>query len=176
MAALETTTNRGEGKAKAGFGKAIRQLRRECGLSQNGLALRLGVTPHSVAQWEAERQEPNKWNYLALLKLAQECPSGETGLLLVRRLGDLVETRLLPRGAGKIQAFEGRDREAEVKVEGEADAELFRYFNDAAMGLNELFEAAKANRGAREELRHLADRLVKRSGDWRRMKYLKKKA
>jgi hypothetical protein len=42
-----------------------------------------------------------------------------------------------------------------------------RYYNDAAIALNELYEVALDSEGAQEVLRRVADDLVKRAGDWR---------
>ena len=50
-----------------------------------------------------------------------------------------------------------------------------RYYNDAVMALDQLFLAAQDSPGALEELRSFAEQLVTRAGDWRRMKYPKKK-
>ena len=60
-----------------------------------------------------------------------------------------------------------------VKDLGKHDAAITRYYNDAVMGLDELFEAALTSDAARDELRAEADRLVKRGIEWRDLKYSK---
>ncbi|MGD0696417.1 MAG: hypothetical protein ABSB82_16470 [Terriglobia bacterium] len=60
-----------------------------------------------------------------------------------------------------------------AKPHGEGSPPI-RYFNNAALALNELYEAAVVNDGALEELRHFADQLLESAGKWRRVKYLKK--
>jgi hypothetical protein len=46
-----------------------------------------------------------------------------------------------------------------------------RYYNDAVMALDALFQAALSSAGAREELRAEAERLMKRGVQWRDAKY-----
>jgi hypothetical protein len=49
-------------------------------------------------------------------------------------------------------------------------------YSDAAEGLNLVWEAAMGGHaGARTVLADLADKLTARGGDWRRMKYVKRR-
>jgi hypothetical protein len=53
---------------------------------------------------------------------------------------------------------------------------LLRYYHDAVMGIEILWEAGDAGHaGAAEALRRLADIITQRAGDWRRLKYIKTK-
>ena len=51
------------------LGERIAQLRREAGLSQEGLAERMGVSRQAVSKWENGSSEPSTANLLALAKL-----------------------------------------------------------------------------------------------------------
>jgi hypothetical protein len=58
----------------------------------------------------------------------------------------------------------------------EQEEEILRLYSDAVEGLNLVWEAAMAGHtGAREVLADLADKLATRGGNWRQMKYIKKR-
>jgi hypothetical protein len=60
---------------------------------------------------------------------------------------------------------------ADINCPGKADEKLAaRYYNDALIALDELYEVAHGSAGALEELRSFADQLLTRAGDWRRLK------
>jgi len=52
---------------------------------------------------------------------------------------------------------------------GESEPAPARYYNDAVMGLDLLFEAAQVSGGALEELHHFADDLVAHAGRWQKI-------
>lgn len=161
-------------RARPDYADAVRDLRRQCGLSQYTLALELGVTPHTVSQWETARQQPGSFNYLKLQELAKAKEKDSLARLFGEKLRG-PSARLAQATAG------GRgDRPAESARRGEPASEdqeeILRDFNDAETGINILYEAAAAGQpGAADTLRDLADRINKRAGDWRRMKYRRPK-
>ena len=53
------------------------------GLTQIGLASKLGITKKSVAEWEQGRQEPSHRRYIQLAKMAE----GEQVLWFLERVG-----------------------------------------------------------------------------------------
>jgi transcriptional regulator with XRE-family HTH domain len=126
------------------------------GETQEGMARRLGVSLSGYKFWEAGSRTPSAgW----ILKLQALCPNEETRGLLSLRFE-------APRADPKRES----DRELT-----EVQEKILRDYNDAATGLNILYEVADAgNRGAAEALRKFAEQINKTAGDWRRMKYLRK--
>ena len=61
----------------------VRALRRVIGLSQSGLARRLGVTRDAVASWEQGKREPGAINYLRMAGLCD----GDLAASFTRRAG-----------------------------------------------------------------------------------------
>ena len=53
------------------------------GLTQTGLASKLGITKKTVAEWEQGRQEPSNRRYIQLAKIAE----GEQALWFLERIG-----------------------------------------------------------------------------------------
>ena len=53
------------------WSQQIKAVRRNPGLTQTGLASKLGITKKSVAEWEQGRQEPSARRYVQLAKLAE---------------------------------------------------------------------------------------------------------
>ena len=51
---------------RTGIGKIVRNARQSCGLTQNQLAQRLGVTQQSISSIEAERSTPNLFTLLLI--------------------------------------------------------------------------------------------------------------
>lgn len=49
----------------------IKAFRRECGLTQQGLAARLGITKKIVADWEQGRQEPSARRWIEMARMAR---------------------------------------------------------------------------------------------------------
>lgn len=138
------------------FADAVRAVREALGETQEGMARRLGVSLSGYKFWESGDRTPSAgW----ILKLQALCPDSDT-----RSLFGLKPVSTHPDHPG------GSGRKLTEEQE-----EILRNYNDAATGINILFEVAEAgHRGAAEALRKLADEINKRAGDWRRMKYLKK--
>lgn len=121
------------------IGQRIKSLRKERGLTQGALALRLGVTQQAVAKWEAENSAPD---YHMLVKLARaldiepELLFGEGGP--DRRsppVGRLDIRPVLPRGQklipilGEVKAGYGLPaEEEELGLEPAAVNDPARYF------------------------------------------------
>ena len=61
----------------------LKAFRRSTGLSQTGLASKLGITKKTVAEWEQGRQEPSARRYVQLAKMAEE----EQALWFLERVG-----------------------------------------------------------------------------------------
>jgi transcriptional regulator with XRE-family HTH domain len=127
------------------IGQAIRQMRVRSGLTQEDFSRRLGCRLRALQRWEA----------------GESIPSGDW-LLKVLVLGR-------PTGALALFGITEPDRgPLEQGLEMSVGGELARYFNNALEGLKLLYEAAAAGSpGARESLRHEADRLVERAAQWR---------
>ena len=140
------------------LGTAILSLRKRLGLTQLQLSQRLGgFDPEYIRRWERGKVIPSGEIILALLQL---CPDEES-----RALFGLKSPISNPKSATPVRAPAPGD-----------DAELVRYFNDGATGLDILYEAAAAGHpGAKEALRNEADRLVRRATEWRDFKYKKMK-
>lgn len=139
----------------------IYRVRKDLGMTQAQFAHEMGVSVTAAARWEACARRPDRWKLRhMLLKL----PPGPAASLIEEAIGQTREEVLAEFGAS-----------AGVR-EVSPDDDLLRSFNDASIGLNLLYEAARAgHRGARQVLADLADRINKRAGDWRQMKYLKLK-
>ncbi len=69
----------------------IKAFRRTAGLSQTGLASKLGITKKTIAEWEQGRQEPGPRCYVQLAKMAE----GEQALRFLERVG--LDRRFLRR-------------------------------------------------------------------------------
>ena len=65
------------------WSQQIKAFRRNAGLSQTGLASKLGITKKTVAEWEQGRQEPSARRYVQLAKMAE----GEQSLWFLERVG-----------------------------------------------------------------------------------------
>ncbi len=63
------------------WSQQIKTFRRSVGLSQTGLASKLGITKKTVAEWEQGRQEPGPRRYIQLAKMA----AGEQALWFLER-------------------------------------------------------------------------------------------
>lgn len=139
----------------------IYRVRKDLGMTQAQFAHEMGVSVTTVARWETRTRRPDKWKLRhMLLKL----PPGQAASLVEAAIGQTREEVLAELGA----TAEMRDVSP--------DDDLLRSFNDASIGLNLLYEAARAGHtGARHVLADLADRINKRAGDWRQMKYVKLK-
>jgi len=64
------------------WSQQIKAFRRNAGLSQTGLASKLGITKKTVAEWEQGRQEPSARRYVQLAKMAE----GEEALWFLERV------------------------------------------------------------------------------------------
>jgi hypothetical protein len=60
-------------------------------------------------------------------------------------------------------------------VPSRTERQATRYYNDAALALDLLYEAALVSPGALQELQAEAERLLQRGTQWRDMKYILKK-
>jgi transcriptional regulator with XRE-family HTH domain len=65
------------------WSQQIKVFRRSAGLSQTGLASKLGITKKTVAEWEQGRQEPGPRRYIQLAKMAER----EQALWFLERVG-----------------------------------------------------------------------------------------
>ena len=65
------------------WSQQIKAFRHGLGLTQTGLASKLGVTKKTVAEWEQGRQEPGPRRYVQLAKMAE----GEQALWFLERIG-----------------------------------------------------------------------------------------
>ena len=65
------------------WSQQIKAFRRSAGLTQIGLASKLGVTKKTVAEWEQGRQEPSARRYVQLAKIAE----GQRALWFLERIG-----------------------------------------------------------------------------------------
>ncbi len=65
------------------WSQQIKAFRRSVGLSQTGLASKLGITKKTVAEWDQGRQEPSAWRYIQLAKMADD----EQVLWFLERVG-----------------------------------------------------------------------------------------
>jgi DNA-binding transcriptional regulator YiaG len=73
------------------WSQQLKTFRHVLGLSQTGLASKLGITKKTVAEWEQGRQEPGPRRYVQLAKLAK----GEQVLWFLERVG--VDRKFLGR-------------------------------------------------------------------------------
>ena len=73
------------------WSQQIKTFRRSVGLTQTGLASKLGITKKTVAEWEQGRQEPSHRRYIQLAKMAE----GEQVLWFLEHIG--VDRKLLSR-------------------------------------------------------------------------------
>ena len=51
------------------FGKNLRQIREQCGISQQELAEMVGTTQPRISEWERDRVEPSLYNILKLIEI-----------------------------------------------------------------------------------------------------------
>ncbi len=65
------------------WSQQIKAFRRSAGLSQTGLASKLGITKKIVGEWEQGRKEPSHRRYIQLAKMAE----GEQALWFLERIG-----------------------------------------------------------------------------------------
>ncbi len=65
------------------WSQQLKGFRRSAGLTQSGLASKLGITKKTVAEWEQGRQEPSARRYVQLAKMAK----GEQALWFLERVG-----------------------------------------------------------------------------------------
>lgn len=154
---LAYTTVKTKMKAvQAPLAEAIRELQETLHETQEGMARRLGCTLGAYSRWVRGERIPSSDGLIKMLAL---CPDDKTRAEFGLKFE--VSNPRRPGGPG-----------ARLSQEEE---ELLRHYNDAVTGINILYEAAQAGRsGAQEILHDLAQRINKRAGDWRRMKYLKK--
>jgi transcriptional regulator with XRE-family HTH domain len=139
------------------LGHAVLSLRKKLGWSQEKLAREIGCNGGSgtVRQWEKNRR---RINLLALQKMIDLSPDEETRLLF---------------DPGRILSSEV-GQSAKPSPQPRTDPELEVLASVCLDGVNLVYEAAAAgHEAAREVLRDLADKLVTRGGNWRRMKYLR---
>jgi transcriptional regulator with XRE-family HTH domain len=73
------------------WSQRIKAFPRSVGLSQTGLASKLGITKKTVAEWEQGRQEPRPRRYIQLAKMAE----GEQALWFLEHVG--LDRRFLRR-------------------------------------------------------------------------------
>lgn len=134
---------------------AIRELQNSLGETQEGMARRLGCTLGAYSKWvRGERVPGDEW----LLEMLALCPDDEARAAFGLKFE--VTNPRRPGGPGRKLT--------------EAQEERLRNYNDAVTGINILYEVAEAGHAdADEVLRDLADRINKRAGDWRRVKYSK---
>ncbi len=65
------------------WSQQFKAFRRSTGLSQTGLASKLGITKKTVAEWEQGRQESGPRRYIQLAKMAE----GEQALWFLEQVG-----------------------------------------------------------------------------------------
>ena len=65
------------------WSQQIKAVRRNPGLTQTGLASKLGITKKTVGEWEQGRQEPSARRYVQLAKMAE----GEQALWFLEQIG-----------------------------------------------------------------------------------------
>ncbi len=65
------------------WSQQLKAFRRSAGLTQTGLASKLGITKKTVAEWEQGRKEPSARRYIKLAKMAE----GEQVLWFLERIG-----------------------------------------------------------------------------------------
>ncbi len=65
------------------WSQQIKAFRHGLGLTQTGLASKLGITKKTVAEWEGGRQEPGPHRYIQLAKMAER----EQVLWFLERIG-----------------------------------------------------------------------------------------
>ncbi len=73
------------------WSQQLKAFRRSAGLTQTGLASKLGITKKTVAEWEQGRQEPGPRRYIQLAKMAER----EQALWFLERVG--VDRKFLRR-------------------------------------------------------------------------------
>ena len=73
------------------WSQQIKAFRRSAGLTQTGLASKLGITKKTVAEWEQGRQEPSARRYVQLAKMAE----GEQASWFLEHIG--IDRKLLSR-------------------------------------------------------------------------------
>lgn len=146
-----------QGQAQPAIVTGFAALRKRTGKSQEWFARQLNCSSATVSRWERGKQTPRgKW----LLRILELYP-GEDVRALFGLQSQISDLQLPPPVQGRGPA---------------ADADLLRYFDTAARGLNLLYEAAVVGHlGAKTTLRNEAERLVKRGTEWRHAKYRKVK-
>ncbi len=65
------------------WSQQLKAFRRSAGLTQTGLASKLGITKKTVAEWDQGRQEPGPRRYIQLAKMAER----EQVLWFLERVG-----------------------------------------------------------------------------------------
>ena len=65
------------------WSQQLKAFRRSTGLTQTGLASKLGITKKTVAEWEQRRQEQSARRYVQLAKMAER----EQALWFLERIG-----------------------------------------------------------------------------------------
>lgn len=143
-------------RAVPSLAEAVKELQSYLGETQEGMARRLGCTLAAYSKWVREERMPGgEW----IIRMLELCPDDRA-----RAAFGLKFERANPRRSRGPGGRLSEDQE-----------ERLRQFNDAVTGINILYEAAEAGYdGAAKALADLADRINKRAGDWRRMKYLKR--
>ena len=169
--------NADDGPAAA-FGRRVRGLRLELGLSQTGFGQLLGVAQPTVARWENGRHMPDDATILQLSRIAKASPAtlryGETQPVLHRAAGDevLISGELGPgwrlawrRGEarqGPAAVPEGGSQLRAVRVRGDAliplrDGWLLLYAGDSeprqALGKFSVVQPADADHALVGEVR-----------------------
>lgn len=153
--------------------KVICNLRDRLGWSQRKLADHLGVSVTTVARWEGGSRRPDKSTLILMLLLASgplqsqlEALVGRTREEILADVPEIVIASREPAGRVRGNALDGSETEA---------VELLRQYNDAVTGLTLIYETACAGHdAAKMALTDLADKLVTRGVNWRRLKYFKK--
>jgi transcriptional regulator with XRE-family HTH domain len=148
------------------FAPTIRRLRRFLHETQDGMARELGLKSVRAYQfWESGECTPRGRNLEKLSRLAEE--RGLKRIHWAMELEDHGES-LQPPPSPVNQKRPG--------MGPQPDTELLEYYNDAVTGLKLIREAALAGHaGAKEALRAERERLVRRSTQWRDLKYAKVK-
>jgi transcriptional regulator with XRE-family HTH domain len=136
---------------------AIRELRQALGVTQEGMARRLGCTLSGYIQWEKGRRVPGgEW----LLKLMALCPDAETRSLFEEQVNAF---RGVPPGPSVAPAASVRGSSTTPAQRKQARA-LCREAVDI------LFELGEAGyRPADQKLRQFADELNRVAGDFSRV-------
>jgi transcriptional regulator with XRE-family HTH domain len=136
---------------------AIRELRQALGVTQEGMARRLGCTLSGYIQWEKGRRVPGgEW----LLKLMALCPDAETRSLFEEQVNAF---RGVPPGPSAAPP-------ASVRTSSTTPAQRKQARAMCREAIDILFELGEAGyRPADQKLRQFADELNRVAGDFSRV-------